>query len=139
MTSLDARLQAALRGLDTSPAFEERLMARVRTESEAIAVERLERLQRLERARLTEQRRYGMARRQLRLVAFVQFVTLESVGITLLAGFGIRVAWAQFGAPVTELFHLYGPLILTGAGIALALAPLAVQLTGLRHRSGFAQ
>ncbi len=137
MTSLDARLQAALQGLDTSPAFEERLMVRVRAESEALTVERLQRLQ---RARLTEERRYGVARQQLRLAAFVrQFATLESVGITLLAMFGVRAAWLQFGAPAVEVFQLYGAQILTWGGIVLALLPVAITLTGWKPRLRFAQ
>jgi len=141
-TPLDARLQALFGGLDTSAGFEAGVFARVKVEANA-ALDR----ERVERARMEEWRRYGEARSELSLGNslrelwaryFGRWVTLETVGATMLLGFVLQFAWSRlppdWTAQIGQLSQ-YAPQLLIALGALLAATPLAVVgFSRYRHR-----
>jgi len=128
--SLDARLQSLFGRLDTSADFEASLLARVKVESDA-ALDR----ERIERARMEEWRRYGEARRELSWGNTVRefwttylsrWVTLEAIGVAVLAGFVLQFVWSRLPPEWTAQINQYAPEMLGLVGILMAAAPLAV-------------
>ena len=117
--SLDARLATLLQGLDTSADFDARVMSRVRVESTAVAAEEFR------HALLLESTRYGAARRQLSWrTRLRRAVTLDTVGISVLALFGAEAIWAGLPPQIAEFLRQYAPEILTAIGVLLAVAPI---------------
>ncbi len=132
-TSLDMRLQAALSALDTAAGFDERVMARVREESDAAAADRAA------RARLLESNRHRAAQRAQSWRAWGRrIVTLDTVGMAVLACLFVRAIWTGVAAPAVDGASGYVPQILIGIGILLALSPLvALHLERARRRFSF--
>jgi len=122
--SLDARLSSLYRGLDASPGFDAGVMARIRAESAALEAGNLARV------RAEEARSYELARREQGWGAwFRQIVTPNTLGATVLTGFGVDSLWSGIqsqAAPIVAAYEptvaAYAPLALTALGTALALA-----------------
>jgi hypothetical protein len=110
---VDQQLAALFRGLDTRPGFNERLLDRLQLE---VAAEG----RRAEEARRLEQLRHRAARDEVRpwKQALAQWVTLETVGIAVLAALIITSFWS------TDQIRDALPTVFTLMGIALACAPL---------------
>jgi hypothetical protein len=115
--NVDERLSAIFSGLDARPGFNARLLDRLQVEIAAEA-------QRAEEARRQEQLRYRVARQQLRPWKQVlgRWVTLETVGIAVLAAIIVTTAWS------TDQIREAAPLILTGVGLLLACTPVIAPL-----------
>jgi hypothetical protein len=111
--NVDQRLSAVFSGLDARPGFNERLLDRLQVE---IAAE----VQRADEARRREQLRYRAAQQQLHpwKEALGRWVTLETVGIAVLAAIAFTTAWSS------DQIREAAPLILTGVGLLLASAPV---------------
>ena len=112
---LDAHLQALFSGLDTRADFDARLMARLRAESQADALERAR------RARQAERARYVRARSGLR------HVTLDTLGIALLVLLTLLAAWPQVRPVALDILRQHGPYV----AICLSLVTGAVPLLGI--------
>ncbi len=127
-SSLDARLRNLLQAVDTSPDFGERVLARVRAESHAMA-------ERAVRARAEEIERHQLAtRRQSWGASIRRLLTLDVVGVALLAGVVASALRAPLAAgEAGELLSMYAPQILTALGVLLGLAPLPALLLQRRH------
>jgi len=124
--SLGARLRSIYAGLDTSPGFDERVLARVRAERDDQAVARAA------RARAEESRRYEVTKRRQGWRGRIRrLATLDVAGATAFAGFLARAAWTGI-ADRAEFISMHASQSLTVLGLVLALAPLAVVL---RRRS----
>jgi len=119
---IDSKLSALFRGLDTRPGFNERLLDRLQREVAAEA-------RRTEEARRLEQLRYRVARNEVRPWAQVlsQWVTLETVGIAILAAIIVSSAWS------TDQIREAIPVVFTVLGLALACAPVIAPI--LRKRA----
>jgi negative regulator of sigma E activity len=112
--TLDARLRSLYQGLDTSPGFDARLMARVSAELDASAAEKAA------RARAQEQRRYELAKRTQSWGAWLRrAVTLETLGAVAFAGCVVHNVWVGLQPQVSPLTL---PVGVTALGIMLALA-----------------
>ena len=114
---MDQRLSALFSGLDTRPEFNARLLDRLHLEVTRDAEERAQ------QARQLEQLRYGVAKQELRswhrwTQAISRFVTLETVGIGVLAASVITSAWSA------EQLRQFVPVLVTAVGVLLALAPV---------------
>jgi hypothetical protein len=119
--TLDARLRSLYQGLDTSPGFDARVMARVSAELDASAAENAA------RARAEEQRRYELARGTQSWGAWLRrLVTLETLGAVAFAGCVVHNIWVGVQPQVSPLAL---PLGFAALGIMLALAapPLLLQ------------
>ncbi len=131
--SLDERLSAAFAGIDASPDFDVRLMARIATESQTDAI-----LQ-ASRARRLEQERYSVARRELlswghKLRSLLRLATLDVLGTAALVVIAALAAWSEL-APL--LGREIGPQLMgelrqnamimlpSVLGILIGLIPLA--------------
>ncbi|HEY0341991.1 MAG TPA: hypothetical protein VGC34_14390 [Steroidobacteraceae bacterium] len=107
--------------MDTSAGFETRVMSQLQLYSEAAAAEQFE------RARLFEATRYRLARRQLSWGARVQrFVTLDTVGMAVLALLGAQAVWTGLPPPIMAALRQYAPQILTGVGMLLGTVPVII-------------
>jgi hypothetical protein len=111
--NVDERLSAVFSGLDARPGFNERLLDRLQVEIAAEA-------QRADEARRQEQLRHRAARQQLRpwKQALERWVTLETVGIGVLAVLTVTTVWS------VDQIRQTAPLILTGVGLLLACVPV---------------
>jgi uncharacterized membrane protein YcjF (UPF0283 family) len=114
---MDQRLSALFSGLDTRPEFNARLLDRLHLEVTRDAEERAQ------QARQLEQLRYGVAKQELLswrrwTRAVSRFVTLETVGIGVLAASVITSAWSA------EQLRQFVPVLVTAVGVLLALAPV---------------
>jgi hypothetical protein len=129
-SSLDARLRNLLQAIDTSPGFDERVMARVRAESDAAAERRAA------KARAEEIERYELARRRHSWGAWVRRLpTLDVLGVAVLSAIVARALWVPLASGATaEFLAMYAFQILTGIGALLVLAPLPALLL-LRRRA----
>jgi hypothetical protein len=126
---LDSRLRALFGSLDAPAGFDAAVMARVKVESNAVTVEAIK------RAELAEYRRYRTARSSLSWTHWVRrVVTLESVGLAVLAVFALQLIWARLSSRLQDLPPLpasvaqYLPLVLTCVAAAVPLI-LAVVVT----------
>jgi len=128
-SSLDAHLRSLLRAVDTSPDFDQRVMARVRAESDAMAERRAA------GARAQEIERYELVRRRQSWGAWIRrLLTLDGVGVALLAGIVTRAVWAALaGDEVAGFMSMYALQILMGIGALLGLAPLPALLLQRRR------
>ncbi len=131
---LDARLRSLFGGLDTPSGFDAAVLARVEVESSAIAAEAAR------RAQLAEDRRYRSARRALSWTSRIRrIVTLDAVGVAVLAAFALRLLLTRLPPEAFSLLSQYAPEILTGVGVLLGLVPVAVMLLRpSRRRFGLA-
>ncbi len=131
---LDARLRSLFEGLDTPSGFDAAVLARVEVESSAIAAEAAR------RAQLAEDRRYRSARRALSWTSRIRrIVTLDAVGVAVLAAFALRLLLTRLPPEAFNLLSQYAPEILTGVGVLLGLVPVAVMLLRpSRRRFGLA-
>ncbi|HXR93268.1 MAG TPA: hypothetical protein VN750_23615 [Steroidobacteraceae bacterium] len=112
--TLDARLRGLYQGLDTSPGFDARLMARVSAELDASAAEKAA------RARAQEQRRYVLAKRGQSWSAWLRrAATLERLGAAAFAACVVHNVWVGIQPQVSPLAL---PLGVTALGLVLALA-----------------
>jgi hypothetical protein len=111
--NVDARLSAVFSGLDTRPGFNQRLMDRL---GEELALE----AQRTEEARRLEQLRHRAAQEQLRpwKEALERWVSLETVGIAVLAAVTVTSAWSA------EQLRTAIPVVITALGVGLTVAPI---------------
>jgi hypothetical protein len=109
---LDAHLQALFGGLDTRADFDVRLMARLRAQSHADAIERAR------RARQQEHARYVRARSMLRLL------TLDTLGIVFLFAVASIAVWPQVRPLATDLLRQHGPYIAILVSLLIAAVPL---------------
>ncbi len=137
---LDSRLRALFGSLDAPAGFDAAVMARLEVESNAQTAEAIK------RAELAEYRRYHAARSSLSWTYWVRrVVTLESVGLGVLAVFALRLIWARLAPLLQDLPPLpaqvaqYLPLILTCmvAAVPLALAVLVTLSPRVRRRPLF--
>jgi hypothetical protein len=129
-SSLDARLRNLLQAIDTSPGFDERVMARVRAELDAEAERRAA------KARAEEIERYERARRMQSWGAWVRRLpALDILGVAVLAAIVGRALWVPLASGATvEFLSMYAFQILTWIGALLVLAPLPALLL-LRRRA----
>ncbi len=114
---VDQRLAAMFDRIDTRPDFNARLLDRLQREVTQDAEERAK------QARQLEQLRYGVAKQELLswrrwAHAVSRIVTLERVGIVVLAASVITSAWS------VEQIRQFAPLLVTAVGALLALAPV---------------
>jgi hypothetical protein len=114
---MDQRLSALFGRLDTRPEFNARLLDRLHREVTQDAEERAK------QARQLEQLRYGVAKQELLswhrwTRAVSKIVTLETVGIGVLAASVITSAWSA------EQIRQFAPVLVTAVGALLALAPV---------------
>ena len=111
--NVDEQLSALFSGLDARPGFNERLLERLHQE---IVLE----AQRAEEARRQEQLRHRVAQQELRpwRQTLGNWVTLETVGIAVLAGITVTSAWSA------DQIRQAIPYVFTAIGIALAAAPV---------------
>ncbi len=131
--SLAARLQAVLDELDTSPGFDERVMARVRMESDTLGA------QEAAHAREIELQRHAAAKRRQSWLRWLQrAVTLDTIGVVVLAGLLVRTVGTAIAPQAAGFLRVNAPLILTAGGAVLALSPLAIQLARTRFSAAFA-
>ena len=120
--SLDARLRDICAGLDASPGFEARVMARVRAEGDAQDAARAA------RARAEESRRYELTKRRQSWRGWGRrLATLDGVGAAALAGFIAQAAWMGV-ADRAELISAHVSQSVTALGLVLALATLPLLL-----------
>jgi len=119
-SELDKHLHALFGGLDTGTDFEARLMAHLRTESQADAAERVLRAQHQERDRYRKE--------QLELTSWrrsaVRLLTLDTLGISCLLVVAVAVAWPHIGRDVVDVSRQYGPYIATLLSILIAAVPI---------------
>jgi hypothetical protein len=125
--SLDARLQRIYAGLDTSPGFDARVMARVRGEEQAAASKAAARAEESMRYELTKRRQSWRGRVR-------RWVTLDAVGAAALAGFLGRVVWTA-AADRAEWISMYASQSVTALGVLLALATLPALLLQQKRRT----
>jgi len=119
--TLDARLRSLYQGLDTSPDFDARVMARVSAELDANAAVNAA------RARAEEQRRYELARHTQSWGARLRrAVTLETLGAAAFAGCVVHNIWMAMQPQVSPLAWSLGVTAL-GVMLALAAPPLLLQ------------
>ena len=116
---VERRLSALFGGLDTRPEFNARLLDRLQQEVTRES-------ERAEQARQLEQLRHGVAKQELRswrhrAQALARFVTLETVGIGVLAVTVATSAWS------VEQIRQFAPALITVVGVLLALAPAILQ------------
>lgn len=116
---LDQRLTALFGGLDASPGFDARVMACLRTETQADAIERAA------RARQEEQHRYSKALAEAlrgRRRSFGMLV-LDTLGVAGLATAAGAMIWQYAGAYLSSAVDEWasGPLPVTGFAAAAAL------------------
>jgi hypothetical protein len=114
---VDRRLSALFSRLDTRPEFNARLLDRLHREVTQDARERAR------QARELEQLRHGVAQRELLgwrgwTRAVSRIVTLETVGLGVLAASVIASAWSS------EQIRQFAPVLVTAVGALLALAPV---------------
>jgi len=127
--SLDARLRALYEGLDTSPGFDERVIARVAAEFDAAAAARVE------RALAEETKRYELARdRQSWSARIRRVMTLDVLGAAVLGGFAVHAIWTPLAAQAAPLIAAHATQAATALGLLLMLAPLPVLLLRQRIR-----
>jgi len=127
--SLDARLRALYAGLDTSPGFDDRVMARVAAEFDAVAAARVN------RALAEETKRYELARGRQSWGAWIRRVmTLDILGAAVLGGFALHFIWTPLSAQAGPLIAAHAAQVATVLGLLLALAPLPVLLLRQRIR-----
>ena len=113
--NVDERLLAIFGGMDARAGFNERLLDRLQAEIAAEA-------QRADEARRQEQLRHRIAQQELRpwKQALSRWVTLEAVGIAVLAGVIVTSAWS------TDQIAAALPVAFTALGVLLAAAPVFV-------------
>ena len=114
---MDQRLSALFSRLDTRPEFNARLLDRLHQEVTRDARERAR------QARELEQLRHGVVRRELLgwrgwTRAVSRIVTLETVGLGVLAASVIASAWSS------EQIRQFAPVLVTAVGVLLALVPV---------------
>lgn len=109
---LDQHLHALFGGLDTSAGFDARLMARLRVESEADAIERAR------RARQQERVRYVRARSRLRQL------TLDTLGIALLLVVALVATWPHLRPAALDIMRQHGPYVAILVSLVIAAVPL---------------
>lgn len=120
--NMDERLSAVFGRMDTRAGFNERLLDRLHAE---IAAE----VQRADAARRQEQLRHRLAQQELHpwKQAVGRWVTLEAVGIAVLAATTVTSAWSA--DQITAAL----PVAFTALGVLLAIAPVLLPI--IRHRS----
>jgi uncharacterized membrane protein YcjF (UPF0283 family) len=108
--------------LDARAGFNERLLDRLQAEIAADA-------QRAEEARRQEQLRHRIAQQELRpwKQAVGRWVTLEAVGIAVLAAVTVTSAWS------TDQITAALPVAFTALGVLLAVAPVLVPMIRARR------
>lgn len=128
-SDLDQRLQRLFRGLDASPDFDARLMARLHAEARTDAVERAM------RAREQERERYGRALSDLQIWrrSMLRLLTLDTSGVGLLLVVAVGSVWPHLNPQVVEGLRQYAPYIATWVGVVLAVLPV-VGIWAERHR-----
>ncbi len=131
--SLDGRLRSLYAGLDTSPGFDARVLARVRLEEDGQTAARAA------RARAEESRRYELTKRRQSWPGWIsRLVTLDGVGAAALAGFLGHAVWPAV-ADRAELISMHASQSVTALGVLLALATLPALLLQQKRRTASGQ
>jgi hypothetical protein len=130
-SELDKHLQALFGGFDTRADFDARLMARLRAESQTVAIERALRTREQERARYRRAvlELQGWRRSMLRML------TLDTLGIALLLVAALVTAWPHVSEDIRDISRQYAPYIVMSFGILIAAVPLLAMWAEQTRRS----
>jgi hypothetical protein len=129
-TLLDESLQRLFRDLDAAPDFDARLMARLRTESQTDAAERMTRARKQER----ERHENALLELQSQRRSMLRLLTFDTLGIACLLIVAVAAVWPHVGPQLMDSMRQYGPQIATLLGVLVAAAPL-VGMWAEQHRS----
>jgi len=119
-SQLNKHLDALFGGLDTAADFDARLMARLRAESQTDAAGRAIRARQRERARY----RKALSELQSWRRSMLQLLTLDTLGIAVLLGVAVVMAWPHLNGDVLDTSRQYGPYLATLLGVLIAAVPL---------------
>ena len=119
-SELEKHLRALFGGLDAGPDFDARLMARLRTESQADAIERAARTRQQEQVRY----RRAVADLQNRRRSTLRLLTFDTLGIAFLLTVALVTAWPHLGPYVMDVSRQYGPHLVMLLGVLIAAVPL---------------
>jgi hypothetical protein len=129
-TLLDESLQRLFRDLDAAPDFDARLMARLRTESQTDAAERMTRARKQER----ERHENALLELQSQRRSMLRLLTFDTLGIACLLIVAVAAVWPHVGPQLRDSMRQYGPQIATLLGVLVAAVPL-VGMWAEQHRS----
>ena len=119
-SEVDEHLRTLFGGLDTGTDFDARLMAHLRTESQADTAERAAQARHQERERYQEVLLELQSWRQSTL----RLLTLDTLGISFLLVVAVGLAWPHLSRDLMDIWRQYGPYIATLLSVVIAAVPL---------------